>query len=48
MSCKLIYPPCQNAADYGKCFIVLNGLKCYNDKFKEVGEDKQSAEELFS
>ena len=47
MSCKLIYPPCQNAADYGKCFIVLNGLKCYNDKFKEVGEDKQSADELF-
>ena len=48
LSCQIVYPPCANVVDYGnKCFIVLNGLKCYNDKFKEVGEDAESAKDLF-
>ena len=48
LACQVVYPPCANVMDYGnRCFIVLNGLKCYNDKFKEVGEDGDSAEELF-
>lgn len=48
LACRVVYPPCQNVADYGnRCFIVFGGVKCFNDKFKEVGEDKDSAEELF-
>jgi len=49
LNCEVVYPPCANVMDYGnRCFIVLHGIKCYNDKFKEVGDDKTSAEELFS
>lgn len=49
LNCEIVYPPCQNVMDYGnKCFIVLHGIKCYNDKYREVGEDKASAEELFA
>ena len=49
LNCEIVYPPCANVMDYGnRCFIVLHSIKCYNDKFKEVGEDKDSADELFS
>lgn len=48
LACRVVYPPCQNVMDYGnRCFIVFDGVKCFNDKFKEVGDDKESAEELF-
>jgi hypothetical protein len=48
LDCQIVYPPANNVMDYGnKCFIVLRGVKCYNDKFKEVGDDKDSAAELF-
>ena len=48
LACQIVYPPCANVVDYGnRCFVVMNGLKCYNDKFKEVGEDSDSAKELF-
>lgn len=48
MQCKIIYPPCQNVMDYGnKCFLCLNKLICFNDKYKEVGEDTESAKALF-
>ena len=43
MNCKLVCPDAQCQDGDGKCFIVLNGLKCFNDKFKDVGEDKDSA-----
>lgn len=49
MHCKVIYPPCQNVMDYGnKCFLCLDKLMCFNDKFKEVGEDTESAKSLFN
>lgn len=49
MQCKIVYPPCQNIMDYGnKCFICLNKLMCFNDKYKEVGEDSESATSLFN
>lgn len=48
MSCKIVYPPSTNVGDYhNKCFITLNKLMCFNDKFKEVGEDTDSAKTLF-
>ena len=48
LNCEVVYPPCANVMDYGnRCFITLNGLKCYNDKFKEVGDDEEGAKELF-
>ena len=48
LACQIVYPPCANVVDYGnRCFVDMNGLKCYNDKFKEVGEDSDSAKELF-
>lgn len=48
LNCEIVYPPCANVMDYGnRCFIVLHGIKCYNDKFREVGDDKASSEELF-
>ena len=48
MNCRLICPDTQDQTSDGKCFVVLNGLKCFNDKFKDVGEDKESAEALFN
>ena len=46
--CQIIYPPTMNVIDYGnKCFVVLRGIKCFNEKFKEVGTDKESADQLF-
>lgn len=48
MHCKVIYPPCQNIMDYGnKCFLCLDKLICFNDKYKEVGEDTEQAKTLF-
>lgn len=48
LNCEIVYPPCANVIDYGnKCFIVLHGIKCFNDKFKEIGEDTESAVKLF-
>lgn len=48
LDCQIVYPPAANVMDYGnKCFIVLRDIKCFNDKFKEVGDDKDSAAELF-
>ena len=48
MNCKLVCPDAQCQDGDGKCFIELNGLKCFNDKFKDVGEDKDSAQQLFN
>lgn len=49
LSCRIVYPPCANIMDYGnRCFIALDAVKCYNDKFKEVGSDEDSAKELFT
>lgn len=47
LNCEIVYPPCANVIDYGnKCFIVLHGIKCYDDTFTEVGEDRESAEPI--
>lgn len=49
LTCRVVYPPAERISDYGnRCFIALDGIKCFNDKFKEVGEDKESADTLFA
>lgn len=48
LECEVICPACANVLDYGgRCLVALRALRCYNDKFAEVGEDKESAKELF-
>lgn len=48
MDCQIVYPPEECCGNYGnKCFISFNKLKCYDKNFKEVGEDSESALELF-
>lgn len=48
MDCQLVYPPEECCGSYGnKCFMNFNKLKCYDKNFKEVGEDANSARELF-
>lgn len=48
LNCEIVYPPCENVLDYGnRCFIVLHGLKCYDDKYREVGDDKEQSKNLF-
>ena len=49
LNCEIVYPPCRNVLDYGnRCVIVLHGIRCYNDRFVEIGEDRRQAEELFA
>lgn len=48
MDCQLVYPPEECVGNYNnKCFIVFNKLKCYDKNFKEIGEDAESANNLF-
>lgn len=48
MQFQVVLPPEANAADYnGRCFVVLQCIKCYNDKFDEIGEDNESSTALF-
>lgn len=48
MDCQVVYPPEECCANYdNKCFLTFNKLKCFDSAFKEVGEDSESAKELF-
>lgn len=48
IDCQFIYPPEECCDMYNdKCFICLNKLKCFDSNFKEVGEDVESAKNLF-
>ena len=49
MKCQLVYPLEGKLHDYnGKCFVTFDTLGCYDSDFKEVGQDKESAEALFN
>lgn len=49
MECHIAYPPEDYCPSYGnKCFIAFNKLKCYDTDFKEIGEDSDSAMDLFN
>lgn len=49
MKCQLVYPLEGKLHDYnGKCFVTFDTLGCYDSNFKEVGQDKESAEALFN
>ena len=48
MDCQVVFPPEDTCSCYGdKCFLTFNKLKCFDSNFKEIGEDVESAKDLF-
>lgn len=48
MSIEIVYPQTRNVVDYGnRCMIVLHGINVFDESFKRVGQDKESADKLF-
>lgn len=49
LDCQITYPPESCCGSYGnKCFATFNKLRCFDSDFKEVGEDSESAQDLFA
>lgn len=48
MKCQLVCPLEGRLHDYnGKCFVTFDSLDSYDEDFKELGQDQESAEALF-
>ena len=49
IDCQVVFPPEDYCGSYGnKCFMTFNKLRCFDSDFKELGEDTESSEALFS
>lgn len=49
MKCQLVCPFEGRLHDYnGKCFVTFDSINCFDDKFKDIGQDSESAKKLFN
>ena len=49
MKCQIVCPIEGKLHDYnGKCFVTFDSINCFDDKFKDIGRDSESAKKLFN